>query len=108
VRAFAKGRAYDKFSCQVKSSLILSRLLSPCILGIVHHPCTLPIVRHKVKVTNEPKYMEISMCLLAMEGSYAYYSLRVRGILSLQINVNNFLEFPFEKKWTFHSLKIPI
>lgn len=86
-----------------KSSLILSHLILPCILGIVHHPSTLPIVRHKVKVTTS-----LDICLLAMEGSYAYYYLRVRGILSLQINVNNFLEFPFEKKWTFHSLKIPI
>jgi len=46
---------------------------------------------------DKPKYMELSMCLLATEGSYAYYSLRVRGILSLQINVNNFLEFPCQK-----------
>lgn len=46
---------------------------------------------------DKPKYMELSMCLLATEGSYAYYSLRVRGILSLQINVNNFLEFPCKK-----------
>ncbi len=110
VRAFAKGRAYHKFSCQVKSSLVLSCLISPCILGIVHNPCTLPIVRHKVKVmTSLNIWRSACVCSqLAMEGSYAYYSLRVRGILSLQINVNNFLDFPFEKQWTFHSLKIPI
>ncbi len=86
-------------SSVAKSSQVKSRLVSPH-LALHFGNCPSPVHSNHCKAQgesyDEPKYMEISMCLLATEGSYAYYSLRVRGILNLQINVNNFLEFPFE------------